>query len=128
MVMKFFKDLVEKISGTTYLKYENEDEDQDEYVEVVPKKDTGKTKVQIKYFVISDYSDVKGILDFVREGYSIIFAKIKTLKNKDVTELKRAILKIKKTCEAVGGDIVGIDEDFILIIPSYAKVSKEDFE
>ena len=45
-----------------------------------------------------------------------------------MTELKRAISKIKKTCEAIGGDIVGLEENFLLIYPDFVKVSKQDFE
>ena len=125
----FLKKFAEKISGTSHATPENSGADgEDEYVEVTPQKDPSKAKVQIKYIVLTDYADIKPILDYVREGYYIVFAKIKELKTKDVTELKRAILKIKKTCEAVGGDVVGIDEDFLLVVPSFARVSKEDID
>ncbi|VVB76136.1 Cell division protein SepF [Candidatus Tiddalikarchaeum anstoanum] len=129
MAFDFLKNIAEKLSGTTHLSYnETQESPEEDYVEVTPQKDTGKAKVQIKYMVITDFADIKPILDYVREGYYIIFAKIKELRSKDVTELKRAILKIKKTCEAVGGDVVGIDEDFLLVIPGFVKVSKEDIE
>lgn len=130
MVFDFIKKFAEKVSGTTHMSPENSssEDSEDEYVEVTPQKDPSRAKVQIKYMVITDYADIKPILDYVREGYYIILAKIKELKSKDVSELKRAILKIKKTCEAVNGDVVGIDEDFILVVPSFAKVSKEDIE
>jgi len=125
----FLKKFAEQISGTTRMSPEEASgEEANDYVEVSPQKDASKAKVQIKYIVLTDYADIKPILDYVREGFYIVFAKIKELKAKDVTELKRAILKIKKTCEAVGGDVVGIDEDFILVVPSFARVSKEDIE
>lgn len=129
MVFDFLKKFAERVSGTTHMTPEESGAgSEDEYVEVTPQKDPSKAKVQIKYIVLTDYADIKPILDYVREGYYIVFAKIKELKSKDVTELKRAILKIKKTCEAVGGDVVGIDEDFLLVVPSFARVSKEDID
>ncbi len=111
MVMKSLKKFAESLIGTTRVSYDNDLEtENEEYVEVKPKKDYLNAKKVIKYFIISDYSDIKTILDYMREGNTIIFANIKTLKGKDITELKRAIQKIKRTCEAVGGDIVGIEE------------------
>ena len=37
-------------------------------------------------------------------------------------ELKRAINKIKKTCDAIEGDIAGFGEDWIVVTPSFARV------
>jgi SepF-like predicted cell division protein (DUF552 family) len=111
-----------------YSSYDEDLNSEDEYIEVRPKKDNTRDKIQIKYFIISDYNDTKVILDHVREGNSIILANIKPLRTKDLTELKRSISKIRKTCEAVGGDIVGIEENLIIIYPDFAVVSKEDFE
>lgn len=128
MVFKGLKKFTDRLIGTTHVSYDDGLNEEDDYIEVKPAKDSSSTQVLIKYFIINDYSDVKSILEFVREGSSVIFANIKPLKTKDITELKRAISKIKKTCEAVGGDIVGIEENFILIYPDFASVSKEDFE
>ena len=41
----------------------------------------------------------KTVLDDLREGYTIALVNIKPLKEKDLIELKRAINKIKKTCD-----------------------------
>ena len=37
-------------------------------------------------------------------------------------ELKRAVDKLKKTCVAMDGDIIGVDEDFLVLTPNYAKI------
>ena len=37
-------------------------------------------------------------------------------------ELKRAVNKLKKTCDAIEGDIAGFGEDWIVVTPSFAKV------
>jgi hypothetical protein len=44
------------------------------------------------------------------------------LKEKDLTELKRSINKLKKTCDAVDGDIAGFGDDYIVVAPSFAKI------
>lgn len=129
MVFDGLKKFTEKIVGTTRLSYDdNLESEEDEYIEVRQDKSNKREKLKIKYYIINDYSDIKTILNFVREGNSIIFANIKPLRTKDLTELKRAISKVRKTCEAVGGDIVGLEENFILVYPDFVTVSKEDFE
>ncbi|MCD6483210.1 MAG: cell division protein SepF, partial [Candidatus Aenigmarchaeota archaeon] len=59
----------------------------------------------------------------LREGY-IVFVSIKDLKDRDLSELKRAIDKLKRTVLALNGDIVGVEEDFIVLTPGYAKIAR----
>ena len=97
----------------------------DDYVEIDSKKDisTGaKTKIVVKPFVIQDFTDIKEPLDALREGYTIALVNIKALKDKDIVELKRAVTKLKKTCDAIEGDIAGFGEDWIVVTPSFAHV------
>ena len=46
----------------------------------------------------------------------------KRFKDKDLVELKRAINKLKKTCEAIEGDIAGFGDDYIVVTPSFAEI------
>ena len=80
-------------------------------------------KIPIKVDKIEDFSDSDRIQKQVRNG-SIVLVKIKALRSKDVSELKRAIDKLRKTCVAINGDIAGIDEDWIVITPSFAHVAR----
>src|SRR3989344_2543445 len=85
----------------------------DEYVEIdtsVAK--SGKTKISVRPFVVQDFSDIKPILDSLREGMTVALINIKPLKERDIVELKRAVSKLKKTCEAIDGDIAGFGEDW----------------
>jgi SepF-like predicted cell division protein (DUF552 family) len=75
-------------------------------------------KVLIKTFVLKVYEDINPILNALREGYTIAVIDIKTLKSKDVVELKRAISKIKKTVEALEGKIAGFGENTVIATPS----------
>jgi SepF-like predicted cell division protein (DUF552 family) len=78
-------------------------------------------KVSVKIDTLKDYSDVDRILQFLREG-NIVFLRIKELRSKDINELKRAVEKIKKTCAAMDGDIAGVEEDFLVITPKFARI------
>jgi len=79
-------------------------------------------KVIVRPFEITDFSDVREILDALRESYTIALINIKPLKEKDLLELKRSINKLKKTCEAIDGDIAGFGDDYIVVTPSFAHI------
>lgn len=98
-----------------------------EYVELDTEKmdAEGSGHALIRIEAMEDFADSEKVQRLVREGH-IVFAKITGLKNKDMSELKRAVEKIKKTCMAVGGDIAGVDEDWVIITPSYAKVHRDE--
>ena len=97
-----------------------------DYVQIdAEKKVTGKTKVIVRPFMIEDFSDIKPMLDAIREGYTIALVNIKPLKDKDIMELKRAVGKLKKTCEAIEGDIAGFGEDWLVITPSFAQIYRD---
>jgi SepF-like predicted cell division protein (DUF552 family) len=81
-----------------------------------------KSKVVVRPYVLEDFSDIKEILDTLREGYTIALINIKPLKDKDLVELKRAINKLKKTCDAIRGDIAGFGDDYIVATPSFARI------
>jgi len=95
----------------------------EDYVELGPEKlEEGKAKIVVRPFVIEDFDDIKPILDSLREGYTIALINIKPLKEKDLIELKRAINKLKKTTDAIEGDIAGFGEDYVVVTPSFASV------
>ena len=100
------------------------DEFTDDYVEINarPIDKSGKAKVVVRPFIIEDFADVKPALDALREGYTVALINIKPLKDKDLVELKRAVSKLRKTCEAIEGDIAGFGEDWIVVTPSFAQI------
>jgi len=126
---KFFSNLLDKFSSNDEKEemMEKDDFEQD-YVELDDVKGTksssgsSKSKIVVRPYRIEDFSDVKGILDALREGYTIALINISSLKEKDIVELKRAISKLKKTCDAIEGDIAGFDEDYLVVTPSFAKI------
>ena len=100
------------------------DESAEDYIEVNLPESGSRTKVIVKPFVIHDFHDIKPAIDSLREGYTIGLVNIRPLKEKDIVELKRAISKLKKTCDAVDGDIAGFGEDWIVITPSFVEVHR----
>ena len=78
----------------------------------------------VRPFVLDDFEQIKPILDVLREGHTISLINIKPLKDKDLIELKRAINKLKKTCDAVEGDIAGFGENWIALVPSFARIHR----
>ncbi|MDP3917116.1 MAG: cell division protein SepF [Nanoarchaeota archaeon] len=98
---------------------------EDEFVEIDPAKHTGKhSKISVKSFIVNNFEDIKETLNALREGYTIALINIKPLKDKDIVELKRTINKLKKTCDAIEGDIAGISEDWIVVTPAFARVHR----
>ena len=76
----------------------------------------------------NEFEDIKHTLDALREGYTIALVNIGPLKDKDIVELKRAVNKLKKTCDAINGDIAGFSEDWIVVTPSFAQVHRHVVE
>jgi len=97
----------------------------EEYIEIDLGKEQEQTKVLVKLYVLKDYEEVTTILNDLREGYTIAMIDIKTLRQKDSIELKRAISKIKKTIDALEGSIAGFGENIVIATPSFAKIHKE---
>ncbi|MBW6442450.1 cell division protein SepF [Patescibacteria group bacterium] len=98
----------------------------EDYIEIDLSQKEKENKVFVKLFVLKDYDDVNPILNSLREGYTIAVIEIKTLRQKDSIELKRAISKIKKTIDALEGNIAGFGENIVIATPSFAKIHKEE--
>jgi SepF-like predicted cell division protein (DUF552 family) len=112
---KFFSRLRSKVTP-------QKDESEEGYVELETESEETRSKIIVRPFVIKDFEDVKEILDALRAGHTIALINIKPLKDKDLVELKRAINKLKKTCDAIEGEIAGFGEDWIVITPSFATI------
>ncbi len=124
---KFFSQMKSRLTG------ESEDGEmvdlEDEYVELdsSARAADDDSKIIVRPFTLEDFSDIKEILNALRDGYTVALINIKPLKEKDIIELKRAINKLKKTCDAIKGDVAGFGDDYIVCVPSFAEIyrSKE---
>jgi|TARA_Y100000310_G_C20456364_1_gene703257 SepF-like predicted cell division protein (DUF552 family) len=98
----------------------------DEYIEIDLGQEKQNKKVLVKLFVLKQFEDVNQILTALRDGFTIAVIDIKTLKQKDSIELKRAVSKIKKTTDALEGSIAGFGENMVIATPSFAHIHKEE--
>ena len=96
----------------------SDEEPSQDFIEIDLDQEKSDSKILIKTFTLKVYEDINPILNSLREGYTIAIIDIKTLKSKDVVELKRAISKIKKTVEALEGKIAGFGENTVIATPS----------
>ena len=99
-------------------------EEQPEYIEIDLGTEVKKNKVRVRPFVLKQYEDVNEILNSLRDGYTIAIIDINPLKKKDMIELKRVISKIKKTADALEGEVAGFGDSTIIVTPSFAEIHK----
>lgn len=102
-------------------KPKQEEEASEEFVELDENAMNQENKVGVRIETLKDFLDTERVQNLLREG-NVVFLRVKNLRNKDMAELKRSVEKLKKTCTAMNGDIAGIDEDFLVLTPKFAKV------
>lgn len=102
------------------IKLEKKFEASEDYVEL-PETGAEEQKVPVRIEQLQSVADADRIQQLLREG-NVVFLRIKDLRTKDIAELKRAVERLKKTAAAMNGDIVGVDEDFIILTPDFARV------
>lgn len=96
-------------------------EPSEEFVELDESALKAEGQINVRIEELKDFLDTDRIQKLVREG-DVVFLKIKGLRDRDISELKRSVEKLKKTCVAMNGDIVGVDEDFLIITPQFARI------
>lgn len=95
-----------------------------EYIELDVGKERKKPKIIVRPFVLKTFEDTNKILNALREGYTIALVDISPLRSKDIIEVKRAISKIKKTVEALEGEVAGFSDNIIVAVPNFAEIYK----
>lgn len=109
-----------------FLKSENSGNDEivdDDFVELDAEMSEEDEKVVIRAETLSEFKDVEKVQKHLRENH-IVWVNIKPLKNRDMTDLKRSVKRLKKTVKAVDGDMAGVDEDWIVACPEYATIAR----
>jgi SepF-like predicted cell division protein (DUF552 family) len=72
---------------------------------------------------VAEFGDTEKVLKFLREG-TIVLLKVKALREKDLGELKRVVERLKRTVVAQNGDIVGVEQDWLLLVPEHVIVHR----
>lgn len=99
------------------------EEEEVEYIEVNSAADS-RGPMQIRVETLNSFADTDKVQAGLRDG-NIIWVKIKPLKEKDMTELKRAVDRLRKTSIAVEGDIAGVDEDYLVLTPKGVTIHRD---
>jgi SepF-like predicted cell division protein (DUF552 family) len=112
-----FRDLKTILKGSA--------EEEAEYTELEMHEEEHLKHVPIVIDRIENFTCADRIIRHVREG-KIVFARIKDIKNVNMDELKRSIAKIKTVTSSIDGDMVGVGDEWLIIAPSVARVSREE--
>lgn len=83
----------------------------------------GGGKIGIRIENVTEFGDTERVLKYLREG-QILLLKVKALKEKDLGELKRVVERFKRTVLAQNGDIVGVEQDWLLLVPEHVTVHR----
>jgi hypothetical protein len=110
-----------------FLNNNNEDNEEeiieDDFVELDAEMTEQNQKVVVRAETLRKFDDVENVQEQLRNN-RIIWVNIKPLKQKDMSKLKRAVKRLKKTVRSVDGDIAGVDEDWIVVTPGYAEIER----
>jgi len=105
---------------------EEPSEDKEEFIEIsTESEERGRANIRIEN--LQDYRDVEEVQKHLREG-NIVFLRIKKLKERDLGELKRCVERLRRTATAMNGDIIGVDEDYLILTPPSAKIFRGEVE
>lgn len=112
-----------------FLKSDEQEEDApdtSEFVELdAEPSDAENRDVTIRAETLTELDDVDMAQKHLRNG-DIVWVNIKQLRGRDMSNLKRAVKRLRKTVQSVDGDMAGVDEDWIIASPSYANIARSD--
>lgn len=98
-------------------------DDQDTVVEAQVSKEV-KKKIKLGLLVMERYADVEKVLGKIRKADSIILVKVTPLRNKDMSELKKAIDRLKTHCNVTGAELAALDDNWVVLVPPMVEVIK----
>lgn len=96
---------------------------EDDFVELDAEMAEGDDRVVIRAATLEEFGDVDSIQEHLRNDH-VVWINIAPLKDKDMTDLKRAVKRLKKTVKNIDGDMAGVDEDWIVACPGYARIER----
>ncbi len=83
-----------------------------------------KKKIKLGLLVMERYTDVEKVLAKFRKADSILIVKISVLRDRDMSELKKAIDRIKTHCNVTGAELAALDDNWIVLVPPIVEVIK----
>ena len=101
----------------------SEDVVEEDFVELDAKPADEQQEVVVRAETMQELEDVETVQDHLRNNH-IVWVNIQPLKSRDMSQLKRAVKRLKKTVRSVDGDIAGVDEDWIVVTPEFATIER----
>ena len=89
----------------------------------IPEMVESKDHVKVVVEKLDSYVDTDRIVRKAKSG-SIVIAKIKDLKEKNMDELKNSINKIKSSASMFKGDVVGVSDEWLIITPPSVEIKR----
>jgi SepF-like predicted cell division protein (DUF552 family) len=89
----------------------------------LPPVEEQKPQVNVRVETLHDFVDVDRIIRLVKEG-NIIFLRTSKMEKHDLGEFRNSVEKLKRASKQFGWDIVGLEEGYIILTPSFARVER----
>ena len=80
--------------------------------------------LKLRIVGIEKFADVDSVLDALRNKNNLVVMKIRQSLSVDKMEVKRAIRRVQKTAYALGGDMIGLSEELILVAPPSVSIDR----
>lgn len=80
-------------------------------------------QVNVRIENLTDFVDIDRIMRLVKDG-NIVFLKTKDLQRHDLGEFQNSVQKLKRVCGQFGFGIVGTEEGYLLLTPTFAKIER----
>jgi SepF-like predicted cell division protein (DUF552 family) len=95
---------------------------EEEAVEL-PEEQEEQRKVTVRVETLKDFVDIDRISRLLRDG-NIVFLKARDLQRTDLGEFQNCVQKLKRICGQYNWDIVGTEEGYLVVTPTFAKIER----
>jgi SepF-like predicted cell division protein (DUF552 family) len=96
---------------------------EEEVVEFPEEVTEGEKKVTVRIETLENFIDAERVARLLRDG-NIVFLKVGDLQKKDLGEFQNCVQKLKRLCSQGGWDIVGVEEGYLVLTPTFAKIER----
>jgi len=96
---------------------------EEDLIEVPEEEATTNKSVTVRIETLTDFVDVDRVARLAKEG-NIVFLRARDLQRKDLGEFQNCVAKLKKVSNQHGFDLVGTEEGYLLVTPSFAKIER----
>ncbi|WXG45458.1 MAG: cell division protein SepF [Candidatus Atabeyarchaeum deiterrae] len=80
--------------------------------------------IYIKSIDLQSLSNIQQVLDELEKG-NIVIVYVGRMQYGQNRELKRVVDQLRGACRSIGGDIAQLGQDYIVVTPSFVRISKK---